>query len=58
MSADDLKYIVVLIMFMTKLLQSDSDRVKNWCFENGMILKTTIISFKCKTISINFVYKL
>jgi hypothetical protein len=42
-----------------KLLQSDIDSVQNWCFENGMVLnvgKTTIISFKHKTVSINFNY--
>jgi hypothetical protein len=42
-------------------LQSDIDSMQNWCIENGMILnvgKTTIISFMCKTVSINFNYKL
>jgi hypothetical protein len=55
------KNIIVLIMVMPKLLQSDIDSVQKLCFENCMIFnvgKTAIASFTRKTFLINFNYKL
>jgi hypothetical protein len=46
---------------MTKLFQSDTDSMQNWCSECGVILnfgKTMIMSFIRKTIIFNFNYKL
>jgi hypothetical protein len=62
LSADDLKiYRTVTNVDDCKLLQHDINSVHNWCLANGMkinIGKTTIISFRRKTNSILFNYKL
>jgi hypothetical protein len=59
---DDLQiYCSINNVHDCKLLQSDIDSVRNWCFENGMIPnvgKTTFFFPLCIKLNINFKYRM